>query len=145
MQQADGFAAPVIERLRQPLNQRIGTKNPAVEQQRVGQNRAVLAQKFGNMPGNGGIARIRQAKRHDAAARLQRLRISVHLREKTVHDELFNVLARQRDRAAAADHFGAAAEQRHGRLFRRISGQQLLFGDAAAIHQLRQPAGRQGR
>ena len=148
LQSGAGFAwvvarAVVAQRLHQPLNQRIRAKHTAVEQQSIGHDGPVLAQKVGNMTGNGWVFSVGQAKSDDAAARLLGFCVSGHLRKKSVHDESFSFFACQHRRAAAAHQSGTAAEQRDLCLLRPIKGQELLFGGAAAVHQLRQLAGRQ--
>ena len=145
VQQAQRCAAPCAQRLSQSLRQGVGAKHTPVEKQGIGHGLRVLTQKVGEVTGDGRVAGVGQAERHDAAARLSGSLASAHRREKSVHDELLDVCTGQRDRAAAPDQPGAAAQQCHCRLFRRISGQQQLLGGAAAVHQLCQPAGRQRR
>ena len=145
VQQAQRRAAPGAQRLGQPLRQGPGAEHTAVEQQGIGQVRAVLAQESGDVARDGGVARIRQAKGDDATARLHRLRVQPDLRKKTVNDQPLDLFALQHHRAAAAHQPRAAAQQRDRRLFRCVMGQQHFLGSAAAVHQLRQAAGRQRR
>ena len=95
------------------------------------------------MAGDGRVSRIGQAKGHEAAARRLGLRIGRHLREKAVHNALRHLFAGERHRAAAAHQAGGAAQQGDGGLRRCVGRQQQLLGGAAAVHQLRQPAGRE--
>ncbi len=142
MQQAQRGTAPVAQSVFQALHQSAGPKHAAVEQQGVGHGLAVVTQKVGNVAGDGRVAGVGQAKRHDAAAPFLRRLTHRHAREKSVHQQRHHLVARERHRAAAANQAGPAAEQSDLGLIRGIGRQQQLFGGAAAFHQLGQSAGR---
>ena len=141
VQQMQWCTEPVGQRLLQALSQLLGAKHAAVEQQGVGPGVGVLAQKVGQVAGDGSVTSVRQAKRHQTAPGLGGLRVGIHLWKKTVHDQLGHVLLCQGGRAAAPNQACAAAQQGDLHLRRGIGGQQLLFGVAAALHQLCQLTG----
>ena len=105
LEQVQRRAAPVGEHRLQPLHDRMGAEYTAVEQQRVRCAKVgMLLQEGGDVAGDCGIARIRQAEgdeRTGAAARRQR--IGRHVREEAVDDACQHRIALQFDRAGAAD------------------------------------------
>jgi hypothetical protein len=149
VQQARRHAtAPVGQRLQQPLGQRVGAEDAAVEQHRVrqrGVRRQVLLQEAGELARDGRVARVRQAELDQPAMRPPRRLVPPDPRKEAIDQQRPHLIARQVHRLRLADQARAAAEQRHGHPLRRVRGEQLLLGDAAAGDELRQPRARQRR
>lgn len=87
--------------------------------------------------------RIRQAELDHAATFPVRQIVKPRQREKTIQGNSPDFTPRQRDRTGAANQFGAAAQQGHIGLLRRIVRQEPLLGDPALLDQLRQIRRRQ--
>ena len=167
MQQVQWLAAPGAERRREARGQRFGAEHAAVEQERIGHRqrrfhgfagfagfrqgqrlprlRRVLREKRRDVPGDRGIARIRQPEFDDAAARAPRPLVRRDRRKEPVDDDLLDFLSRDLRRTRPADELRPRAEQRDRRGFGRVGAEQLLLGGAAALDELRDLPGREPR
>ncbi len=147
VQQAQRRAAPARQRVLQTRDDGVGMEDAAVEQQRVGPaGAAVLLQEGGDVARHRGVRGIGQAEADEAAGALApRAFVGRALREEAVDDAALDLVARELDRARAADQRATAAQQRDAGAGRRVGGQQALLDGAAARHQLRQLAGAASR
>ena len=110
VQHSHGHTAPARHNGDQPLGQRRGVEHTAVEQHGVGL-RALLGQKRGQMAGDGGLGRVRQAQTGEGVLATAGQLGDRRVRQETFDDALRNLFAAQGRRAGLRQQFGACPQQ----------------------------------
>ena len=144
VQQAQRLAAPGLQLRHQPLGQRMGVEDAAIEQNRIGQLPSrVLREELRQVPCDRRIGRIGQPQAAQSALAPGGQILQAGQRHEAFDHGLAHLVAAQRGRARLRQQLRSAAQQGHGHGLGRIVGQQLFLGHAAALHQLGEACGGQ--